>query len=63
MHHPRDILPIGVGFLTAGVGGGLTLSQIQGIVGVIAGVLGIVLTVATFYWRYREYRCRMRKRK
>lgn len=59
MDDPRDVVSLGVGAYTAGVGG-LTLIQVQTLMGIIATFAGIVLTVATFVWRRREHHRRMK---
>ena len=41
---------------TTGVGVGLTLAQVQTILGIIAAVIGIIGTVLTILWRYREHK-------
>lgn len=60
MYDPRDIIPMGTGFVTAGMGGlTLTLSDVQTIMGIIATGVGIILTIATFIWRCKEHKKRM----
>lgn len=44
---------------TVGVGVGLTLSDVQTIVGIIAGVIGIIGTLYTLWLRRLEHKRRM----
>ena len=44
---------------TVGVGVGLTLSDVQTIVGIIAGVVGIIGTLYTLWLRRLEHKRRM----
>lgn len=41
---------------TTCVGVGLTLAEVQTILGIIAAVIGIIGTVLTILWRYREHK-------
>lgn len=62
MHDPRDIVSLGVGSLTAGVGAvGLTAGDVQLVLSIIASASGIVLTIATLWWRRGENRRRVRE--
>lgn len=57
MHDPRDVVSLGVGVATAGIGGlGLTAGDVQMVLSIVASGSGIVLTVLTLYWRRREHR-------
>lgn len=53
-----DAFPLSAGVGVSATGWALTLAHMQSVVGVIAGIAGIVLTVATLRWRQRENRWR-----
>lgn len=46
---------------TTGVGVGLTLTQVQTIIGIIAGLVGIAGTLYTLWMRHVEHKRRMRE--
>lgn len=58
MHDPRDIVSISTGVVTAGIGG-LTMVQVQNVLGIVAALAGIALTFITFLWRRKEHYYRM----
>lgn len=58
MHDPRDITSFSTGLITAGIGG-LTLTQVQSVLGIVAALAGITLTFITFIWRRKEHHYRM----
>lgn len=60
MPDPRHITSVVVGTTTA-ASGGLTIAHVQTTLGLVASALGILLTVATFVWRAREHRHKMRR--
>ncbi len=61
MHDPRDVVSLGVGALTAGVGlTGLTMEDVQLILSIGASASGIVLAIATLWWRRGEHRRRVK---
>lgn len=63
MHKLYDTISLSTGMLTAGIGGSLTLNltTVSEIMGILAAGAGVVLTVCTLYWRYREHKRRMKK--
>lgn len=62
MHGPRDVVSLGVGAATAGIGGlGLTAGDVQLVLSIIASSSGIVLTILTLYWRRGENRRRVKE--
>ena len=46
---------------TTGVGVGLTLAEVQTVIGIIAGLVGIVGTLYTLWMRHVEHKRRMRE--
>lgn len=60
MQDPRDVASFLVGGTTTLIGG-VSLTQVQSVLGIVATLAGLALTVATFVWRHKEHRHRMRK--
>ena len=52
------VLTAGIG--TSVVGTGVTVADVQTVLGIVAALCGIALTCATFYWRYAEHKRKMR---
>lgn len=46
---------------TTGVGVGLTLAEVQTVIGIIAGLVGIAGTLYTLWMRHVEHKRRMRE--
>lgn len=46
---------------TTGVGVGLTLAEVQTLIGIIAGLVGIAGTLYTLWMRHVEHKRRMRE--
>lgn len=62
MRDPSDVFPYGVGFITAGIGTvGITASQVQLTLNIVAASLGIILTAMTLWWRRSEHRRRTKE--
>lgn len=62
MRDPSDVFPYGVGFITAGIGAvGITASQVQLTLNIVAASLGIILTVMTLWWRRSEHKRRVKE--
>lgn len=57
----RDTAAAVTGLLTAGYGGWLTLDQVESLVGILAGLAGLILTVSVYVWRRHEHKLIVRK--